>query len=58
MNKWHYSGSDNWDLMTEIIIMYHLDGEDVLRLLTDYHSLDLINGDFMENLIEYEGYSV
>lgn len=47
---------ENWDEMVRIIKKYDLDGEDVLRLLTDWHGTDLLADDFMENLHDCEGY--
>ena len=58
MKQWKSSGSDNWDLMEEIIERYNLDGVDVLRLLTNWHGTWLIDGNFMEDLIDCEGYEV
>ena len=48
--------SENWDEMISIIQNNNLDGEDVLRILTNYHGMELLSYDFMENLIEVEEY--
>ena len=47
-------GSDNWETMVDIINELNLSGEDVLRMLTNYHGLDLLRFDFMDNLITTE----
>ena len=44
----------NWDTMMQIIKDYNLDAEDVLRYLTDWHGMCLLDHPFMENLIECE----
>lgn len=54
----HNNGVDNYELMEEIIENYDLDGKEVLQLLTDYHGCQLLSYDFMDNLIDCEGYDV
>ena len=50
-----YDSNENWDIVMEIINDYRLDGEDVLRMLTDWHGLQLLDFDFTENLLtEYD----
>ena len=44
----------NWDTMIEIINDKNLSGEDVLRYLTSWHGMSLLDKDFMENLIDCE----
>lgn len=51
------TGTDNYNTFVEIINDYNLSGEDVLQLLTDYHGTQLLDRDFMENLIDCEGYN-
>ena len=46
--------SDNWDTMMEIINDYGFTAEDMLRLLTDWHGMYLLDQSFMENLINCE----
>lgn len=59
----NYSGYEtneqlSYDLMVDIIDTYLLSGEDVLRLLTAYHGMQLMSDDFMDNLIRVEGYDI
>jgi hypothetical protein len=46
--------SENYSTMEEIINDYNLSGIDVLNYLVDWHGLDLLSKDFMENLIDCE----
>lgn len=46
--------SENFETMEQIIEEYGFDGVEVLKLLTDWHGLDLLSHDFMENLIDCE----
>ena len=48
------NNSENYETMEQIIEECGLSGTDVLQLLTDWHGLDLVASDFMENLIENE----
>lgn len=45
---------DNYATMEQIINEYNLSGEEVLRYLTDWHGLQLLDYDFMDNLISCE----
>ena len=45
---------ENWNTMEEIIRDYGWDGMDVLRYLTDWHGMQLLDREFMENLINCE----
>lgn len=54
MYKASYDSSENWDTMMEIIRDKGLDAEDVLRYLTDWHGMQLLDHEFMENLIDCE----
>lgn len=58
MYKVSSSGRENWDIMEEIISEYNLDGNDVLKYLTDWHGLDLLDEDFMENLFDELGIEI
>ena len=49
---------DNYNTFVEIIETYSLTGEDVLRLVTDWHGLQLLTDEFMDNLKEVEGYEI
>lgn len=49
---------DNYNTFIEIINTYGLTGEDVLRLVTDWHGLQLLTDEFMDNLKEVEGYEI
>lgn len=49
-----FNTSENYETMLDIIRDNGLSGEDVLQLLTDWHGLDLLSQDFMENLIDCE----
>ena len=44
----------NWDTLMEIINNYGWTAEDMLRHLTDWHGMQLIDKVFMENLIDCE----
>lgn len=46
--------NENYTTMETIIADYGLSGEDVLRYLTDWHGLQLLDKDFMDNLINCE----
>ena len=50
--------TDNYEVMAQIIDTYNLSGTEVLDLLTDWHGLQLLDFDFMENLTECEGYEI
>jgi len=52
------SEEKNYEKMVEIIERYNLGGEDVLRLFTDYHGLQLMSDNFLENTMDCEGYSL
>lgn len=45
---------DNWDILMEIANEYRWTAEDMLRYLTDWHGMQLIDKAFMENLINCE----
>lgn len=47
--------SKNWETMIELIKDYGWDGEDVLRCLTDWHGLQILDRSFMQNLLEELG---
>ena len=49
-----YDSSKNWETMEEIINDTGADGIQVLQWLTDWHGLDLLDKDFMQNLIDCE----
>ncbi len=49
-----YDTNKNWNTMEEIIADNNLTAMDILQYLTDWHGLDLLNYDFMENLIDNE----
>ncbi len=49
---------NNYEKMEKIINEYNLSGENVLRILIDWHGTDIINDDFMENLSDCEVYSI
>ena len=46
--------SENFNTMEEIINDTGADGMQVLQWLTDWHGLDLLDEDFMQNLINCE----
>ena len=46
--------SKNWDTMEEIIADKNLDAMDILQYLIDWHGLDLLSYNFMQNLIDCE----
>ena len=49
-----YDTNKNWNTMEEIIDDLNLDAKEILRYLVDYHGLQLLSYDFMENLIDCE----
>lgn len=49
---------DNYNTFVEIIKTYALTGEEVLQLITDWHGLQLLTDEFMDNLKEVEGYEI
>ena len=55
MYKASVDTSENWDTMIELISEYNLDAEDILQYLTDWHGLQLLDSNFMENLFEELG---
>ena len=52
------SEEKNYEKMVEIIVIHNLSGDDVLQLFTDYHGLQLMSDDFLENTMNCEGYSI
>lgn len=56
MYKASVDTSENWDTMIELISEYNLDAEDILQYLTDWHGLQLLDSNFMENLFEELGF--
>lgn len=57
MAKIHYDTTKNFDVFLEIIELNNLSAEDVLRMFTNYHGLQLLTQDFLEDLRDCEGYS-
>ena len=55
MYKASVDTSENWDTMVELISEYNLDAENILQYLTDWHGLQLLDQNFMENLFEELG---
>lgn len=49
-----WNTADNYSTMEEIIEDYKLSAIDVLDYLTNYHGLQLLSEDFMQNLIDCE----
>ena len=49
-----YDNCDNYTTMEKIIENEGLDAYDVLRYLTDWHGLQLLDKAFMDNLINCE----
>lgn len=48
------NSNDNYATMEDIINDTGADGIQVLNWLTDWHGLDLLDEDFMQNLIDCE----
>lgn len=46
--------SENYETLMEIANEYNWDAEDMLRYLTDWHGLQLLSHDFIQNLIDCE----
>ena len=44
--------AERWDKMIEIIENNNMSAEDVLRLLTDWHGMQIITDEFIEELQE------
>lgn len=58
MSYFPKTGEENmYDKVVEIINIFNLDGEDVLRIMCDYYGLQLLDDGFMEHL-NSEGYEV
>ena len=51
-----YDTSKNWETVMEIANDQNFDAEDMLRALTDWHGLQLLDYNFTENLMEEYGY--
>lgn len=47
--------SENFSAMEELIDECNLDANDILQYLTDWHGLQLLDRNFMENLFEELG---
>lgn len=47
---------ENYDAVEELIDQYNLSGKEVLRLLTDWNGVQILDKEFMENLRDCEGY--
>ena len=47
---------ENYDAVEELIDLYNLSGKEVLRLLTDWNGVQILDKEFMENLRDCEGY--
>ena len=48
------NADDNWSTMMQIIEDTGADAETVLRWITNWHGTQLLNRDFMENLVNCE----
>lgn len=44
----------NYDTFAEMIREFGWSGEDVLNYLTDWHGMDLLSKEFIQNLIDCE----
>lgn len=51
-------GANNYNILSDLIERENLTGIDVLDILTDYHGLQLLTKDFMENLRDCEDYDL
>ena len=47
--------SENFNTMEKLIDEYNLDANDILQYFTDWHGLQLLDQNFMENLFEELG---
>ena len=50
--------NENYNILEEIIETYELTGEDVLRIITDWHGLEILTDEFIDNLKDVEGYEI
>lgn len=50
--------NENYNILEEIIETYELTGEDVLRIITDWHGLEILTDEFIDNLKYVEGYEM
>lgn len=50
--------NNNLEKFLDVIKEYNLSGDEVLKLLTDWHGTQLISDKFLKNLAECEGYHV
>ena len=48
--------NNNLEKFLDVIEEYNLSGDEVLKLLTDWHGTQLISDKFLKNLAEVDGY--
>lgn len=58
MKKLTNDSYENMLLLSEIIEEYELTGEQVLDIFTNWHGTQICTQEFLENIVECEGYAL